>query len=101
VGYGYLVVQPCEPPVFLIIIVQLLLSAPVESTIDLDTGLTDLSDIKLTTEKTLENWHVLADAVREVIKLCRKGGKGGGTGQIEFQDGWSILYRRAEEGTLC
>lgn len=44
-------------------------------------------------EKTLEGFKVIADAAREVMKLCVRGGKGEGAGQIEFQDNWSVIYR--------
>ncbi|KAH8908118.1 hypothetical protein BR93DRAFT_937397 [Coniochaeta sp. PMI_546] len=44
-------------------------------------------------EKSLENFKVIADAAREVIKLCKHGTLGEGAGQIEFQDHWSVIYR--------
>lgn len=43
-------------------------------------------------EKTLGSFKVIADAAREVVKLCH-GGKGEGAGQIELQDNWSVIYR--------
>ncbi|OIW31263.1 hypothetical protein CONLIGDRAFT_713713 [Coniochaeta ligniaria NRRL 30616] len=46
-----------------------------------------------TSEKVLENFKVIADAAREVIKLCKHGTRGDGAGQIEFQDHWSVIYR--------
>ena len=61
-------------------------------------GLTLLGEIQESNEKQLENWQVIADAVKELIKRCRLY-KGDGAGQIEFQDGWSALYHSGPSNT--
>ena len=50
--------------------------------------------------KTLGSYHDIAEGQRMLVELCRRntGGKSG-MGQVEFKDGWTLVYR--QEHKLC